>query len=243
MANRITNISPAKAAKIAGIGYLIIFVLGIFANFFVFGGLLVRDDAAATANNIMNNELLFRGGMVSWLIVLICDIVIAWALYIFLKPVSKSFSLLAVMFRLVYATIFGITQLNLLFVILLLNGADYLTVFNSSQQQSLALLFLNGYNLGFLIGLIFFGVHLFLISHLIFKSSYVPKILGVLLILSSLGYLIDSFANFLLPNYTDYETIFLLLVAIPGIVGELSFTLWLLLKGTKLSELGESVQI
>ena len=237
MTNRITDISPAKAARVAGIGYLIIFVLGIFANFFIFGGLLVRGDAAATANNIMANGLLFRGGMLSWLIVLICDIVIAWALYIFLKPVSKSLSLLTAWFRLVYVTIFGITQLNLLFVLLLLSGTDYLTVFDTNQLQALAMLFLNGHNLGFLIGLVFFGVHLLLLSYLIFKSSYIPKILGVLLILSSLGYLIDSFANFLLPNYADYETIFLLLVAIPGIIGELSFTLWLLLKGTKIPEI------
>jgi hypothetical protein len=237
MTNRITDISPAKAARVAGIGYLIIFVLGIFANFFIFGGLLVRGDAAATANNIMANGLLFRGGMLSWLIVLICDIVIAWALYIFLKPVSKSLSLLTAWFRLVYVTIFGITQLNLLFVLLLLSGTDYLAVFDTNQLQALAMLFLNGHNLGFLIGLVFFGVHLLLLSYLIFKSSYIPKILGVLLILSSLGYLIDSFANFLLPNYADYETIFLLLVAIPGIIGELSFTLWLLLKGTKIPEI------
>ena len=185
----------------------------------------------------MANGLLFRGGMLSWLIVLICDIVIAWALYIFLKPVSKSLSLLTAWFRLVYVTIFGITQLNLLFVLLLLSGTDYLAVFDTNQLQALAMLFLNGHNLGFLIGLVFFGVHLLLLSYLIFKSSYIPKILGVLLILSSLGYLIDSFANFLLPNYADYETIFLLLVAIPGIIGELSFTLWLLLKGTKIPEI------
>ena len=136
MTNRITDISPAKAARVAGIGYLIIFVLGIFANFFIFGGLLVRGDAAATANNIMANGLLFRGGMLSWLIVLICDIVIAWALYIFLKPVSKSLSLLTAWFRLVYVTIFGITQLNLLFVLLLLSGTDYLAVFDTNQLQA-----------------------------------------------------------------------------------------------------------
>ena len=95
------------------------------------------------------------------------------------------------------------------------------------------MLFLDGHNYGFLIGLVFFGIHLFLISYLILKSGYIPKILGILLILSALGYLLDSFANFLLPNYADYQTIFLLLVAVPGIVGELSLTLWLLIKGTK----------
>ena len=227
MTNILADISLNKAAKIAGIGYVIIFVLGIFANFFIFTGLIVKGDAAATANNILANTTLFRTGIASWIIVLIFDIIIAWALYIFLKPVNKNLSLLTAWFRLVYVAIFGITQLNLL------SGADFLSFFNTNQLQALALLFLDGHNYGFLIGLVFFGIHLFLISYLILKSGYIPKILGILLILSALGYLLDSFANFLLPNYADYQTIFLLLVAVPGIVGELSLTLWLLIKGTK----------
>ena len=237
MTNILADISVNKAAKIAGIGYVIIFVLGIFANFFIFTDLIVKGDATATANNILANAMLFRVGIASWLIVLICDITIAWALYIFFKPVSKDFSQLAAWFRIIYSAMFGITQLNLIFVLILLNSADYLTVFSTGQLQALALLFLNGHNYGFLISLVFFGVHLLLISYLIIKSGYIPKILGVLLILSALGYLLDSFANFLLPNYADYQIIFLILVAVPGIVGELSFTLWLLIKGTKVQPL------
>ena len=233
MTNKLTDISLNNAAKIAGIGYVIIFVLGLITNFFIFGSLIIPGNAAETANNILSNEILFRGGMVSWLIVLICDIIIAWALYIFLKPVNKSISLLGAWFRIVYTAIFAITQLNLLIVLILLSGADYLAVFNTNQLNSLVLIFLNGFNYGFLIGLVFFGIHLLFISHLIIRSDYIPKILGILLLLSSLGYLIDSFANFLLSNYEDYKTIFLILVAVPGIVGELSFTLWLLIKGTK----------
>lgn len=234
MTNKLTDISLNKAAKIAGIGYVIIFILGLITNFFIFGNLIVPGDASTTANNILANELLFRGGMVSWVVVLICDIIIAWALYIFLKPVSKSISLLGAWFRLVYIAIFAITQLNLLIVLILLSGADYLTVFNTNQLNSLVLLFLNGFNYGFLIGLVFFGIHLLFISHLIIRSDYIPKILGILLLLSSLGYIIDSFANFLLSNYENYKTIFLIIVAVPGIIGELYLTLWLLIKGTKI---------
>ena len=237
MTNKLTDISLNNAAKIAGIGYVIIFVLGLITNFFIFGSLIIPGNAAETANNILSNEILFRGGMVSWLIVLICDIIIAWALYIFLKPVNKSISLLGAWFRIVYTAIFAITQLNLLIVLILLSGADYLTVFNTNQLNSLVLIFLNGFNYGFLIGLVFFGIHLLFISHLIIRSDYIPKILGILLLLSSLGYLIDSFANFLLSNYEDYKTIFLILVAVPGIVGELSFTLWLLIKGTNVHQI------
>ncbi len=233
MTNRITDITQNKAAKIAGIGYLVIFVLGIVINFFVFGGLITKGDAETTVKNILANEILFRSGMAGWIVVLIIDIIIAWALYIFLKPVSKSLSLLTAWFRLIYIAIFGITQLTLLFVVVLLSGADYLNVFNPAQVNALVLLFLEGHNYGFLISLIFFGVHLFFMSWLIFKSGYVPNYVGVFLMLAAFGYLIDSFANFLLPNYSDYQLVFMIIVAVPGIIGELVFTLWLMFKGTK----------
>ena len=214
-----------KPLKIAGIGYLVIFVLGIVINFFVFGGLITKGDAETTVKNILANEILFRSGMAGWIVVLIIDIIIAWALYIFLKPVSKSLSLLTAWFRLIYIAIFGITQLTLLFVVVLLSGADYLNVFNPAQVNALVLLFLHGHNYGFLISLIFFGVHLFFMSRLIF-TGYVPNYVGVFLMLAAFGYLIDSFANFLLPNYSDYQLVFMIIVAVPGIIGELVFTLW-----------------
>lgn len=229
----IKEITQSRAARIAGTGYLIIFILGIVTNFLVFGNLITPGNAELTAGNIINNEMLFRGGLISWLIVLIIDIMIAWALYEFLRPVSQSISLLTAWFRLVYIMIFGITQLNLLFVIILLSGANFLSVFSTAQVNSLILLFLNGHNYGFLISLVFFGFHLLLLSYLIYRSEYAPKLLGILLLLSGLGYITDSFANFLLPSYEDFKTVFMMIVAIPGIVGELYLTLWLLFKGSK----------
>ncbi len=95
MTNRIADLSLRKAARVAGFGLLIMAILGPFAEFFVLQRLIVPGDAATTANNIMANELLFRFGIVGWLIVLICDVVVAWALYVLLKPVNKSLSLFA----------------------------------------------------------------------------------------------------------------------------------------------------
>ncbi len=233
MTKTITEMSQSRAAGIAGAGYFIIFVLGLVTNFFIFGNLILHGDAEATALNIASNQMLFRGGLVSWLVVLIIDVVIAWALYEFLKPVNKSLSLLTAWFRLVYITIFGITQLNLLFVIILLSGAGFLSVFNAAQINSLVLLFLSGHNYGFLLALVFFGVHLLMLSYMIFISGFAPKFLGILLMLSGLGYIIDSTANFLMIDYDNYKTIFMMIVAIPGIIGELTLTLWLLIKGVK----------
>ncbi len=233
MHKTISEITQGRAAGIAGTGYLIIFVMGLITNFFVFGNLIAPGDAEATAASIVSNQLLFRGGLVSWLVVLIIDVVIAWALYEFLKPVNRGLSLLTAWFRLVYVTIFGITQLNLLFVIILLSGADFLSVFNTSQINALVLLFLNGHYYGFLIALVFFGIHLMMLSYMIYRSGFAPKTLGILLMLSAFGYIVDSFANFVLQDYENYKTIFMMIVAIPGIVGELALTLWLLIKGVK----------
>jgi hypothetical protein len=213
--------------------YLIIIVTGIFAEFLVRQSLKVPGDATATAANIMASEGLFRLGIAGDLIMIMSDIALALAFYILLKPVSNALSLLAAFFRLGQAAILGINLLNLFFVLQLLSGADYLTVFGADQLQALVLLFLNGHSLGYAIGLVPFGLSLLVLGYLVFKSGYIPKILGVLLIVASLGYLIDSFASFLLPNYDHYEAIFALVVFLPAFIGELSMCLWLLIKGVK----------
>ncbi|WP_406661456.1 DUF4386 domain-containing protein [Methanolobus sp. ZRKC3] len=242
MTKSIADISLRKAAIVAGVGYLIIFITGIFSNFFVLENLIVPGDAATTANNIMASESLFRIGILSFIIMVIFDVVLAWAFYVLLKPVNKTLSLLSGWLRLVNGTIFGIALYNLFSVLQILSGAEYLKAFGVDQLHAQMMVFLNAFNYTWLIGLIFFGLHLFVLGYLIFKSDYIPRILGVLLIVASLGYLIDSFANILLPNYADYEAIFALIVVVPGIIGELSLTLWLLLKGAKIPE-NEAEQI
>ena len=226
----IADISLRKAAIVAGFGLLIMSVFAIFAEFFVRQSLIVLGDAATTANNIMANELLFRSGICSFIIVIILDVVVAWALYVLLKPVNKSLSLLTAWFRLVYATIFGIALLNLVIVLHLLSGADYLTVFETDQLPAQVTLFLNAFSYGWQIGYVFFGLHLFVLGYLVFKSGYIPRILGVLLIIAGLGYLIDSFGIFLLPNYEAT-------ISLVTFIGELLLMLWLLLKGAKIPEM------
>ena len=234
MTNRIADISLRKAARVAGFGLLIMLIPALFTNFFVFPSLIVPGDAATTANNIMANEGLFRAGIGSWLIVITLDVVIAWALYVLLKQANKSLSLLAAWFRLMHAAIFGITLLNLVFVSVLLSGADYLTVFETSQLHALVSLFLNGYNYGFSIGLFFFSFHLGILGYLVYKSGYIPRILGVLLIVSSFGYLIINAGEILLPNYPEIIT---QVIGVLAFIGEFLLMLWLLFKGGKVPEM------
>ena len=233
MTNRIADISLRQAALVAGFGYLIIFVFGGFASF---SGIVVPADAAATAANIMASESLFRMGIASWLFALTADAIVAWALYVFLKPVSKSLSLLAAWLRLVFVAVFVLNQLNLVFAWQLLSGADYFTVFEPDQLHAQAMLFLNAYEYGMHISFIFFGLHIFVIGYLIFKSDYIPRILGVLLIIASVGYQIDSFGNFLSSNYANNEALFIVFVAVPAVIAEFSLNLWLLIRGGKVKQ-------
>lgn len=240
MTNRIADISLRKAARIAGFGLLIMTIFASFAVFYVFPKLVVPGDTATTANNIIANEFLFRIGICSCIIVIILDVVVAWALYVFLKPVHKSLSLLAAWFRLVYTIIFGITLVNYFSVLQLLSGADYLKVFEIDQLHAKVMLSLNAFSDGWAIGYVFFGLHLALLGYLVFKSVYIlfksvyiARILGVLLIVAGLGYLIEYFGKFLFPDFD----------AAIGLVtgwGELLFMFWLLWRGGKIPEIRKS---
>lgn len=233
MTNRHAEVSPRQAAKIAGYGYLAIFVLAIFANFFVRERLIEPGDAAATASNIMGSEALFRLGLASFLVVFVLDLVIAWALYVVFRHLNRDVSLLTAWFRLVYTALLGVALIFLFLVLQLVGGAEYLTAFEAGQLDAHVTVFLEGFNSAWLIGLVCFGIHLALLGSLVLTSGYIPKALGVLLILAGAGYVIDTLANALLANYGDYETTFLLIVAVPSLIGEFAFTIWLLLRGGK----------
>ena len=228
----IADISQRKAAIVAGFGLLIMTIFYVFADFFVFQNLIVPGDATSTAINIMASEILFRIGICCLLIVLICDVVVAWALYIFLKQVNKSLSLLTAWLRLVYAAILGIALFNLVIVLILLSGANYLAVFEADQLHAQVLLFLNAFYDVWAIGLIVFGFHIFILGYLVFKSNYIPRVLGVLLIVAGLSYLIDYFGKLLFPNFD---------VPISLVLGwgELIFMFWLLFKGGKIREVDD----
>lgn len=235
MVRRYTEHSPLYYSRVAGILLLLMAVLAIFSNLMIIEGLVVKDDPAATAQNIINNEMLFRIGFICFIVVLILDVLVSWALYVVFKPLNNNLSILAAWFRLVYTAIFGIALYNLLKVLQLLSGAEYLNVFTPEQLHAQMMLMIEAFNSGWLIGLVFFAFHLFVIGYLIIKSGgYIPKIIGVFLVAASVGYLMDSIAHFILPNYTDFETIFVIIVAVSGVIGEISLALWFLIKGVKI---------
>lgn len=233
----ITEKTPQFYAKVIGFGLLLMALLALFANFFVIESFIIPGDAAATVTNLTDNELLFRLAIASFVIVLVLDVIISWALYILLRRVNKSFALLAALFRLTYTAIFTASIFNFVSVLELINEASYLMLLETNQLHAQVMLLIDAFRNGWLIGLVFFGVHLLLIGYLVFKSGFMPKLLGILVILAGLGYLIDSFAKIILSNYSDFETMFILIVAIPGAIGELALAIWLLVKGKKIPEM------
>jgi hypothetical protein len=222
--------SLRKTARIAGILYLIIIVSGIFSEMLVRSSIVVPGDAAATAGNIMASAPLFRIGFASDLIMVICDIGIALAFYVLLRPINRALALLAAFFRMAQAAILGINLLNHFTALLLLNGAGYLKAFETDQLQALVLLFLNMHAHGYLISGVFFACSLLVLGYLFFKAEYFPRVFGYLLLFATFGYLVDSFTNFLAPNYAAVTE---WLVVASAVIAELSLCVWLLVKGIK----------
>jgi len=224
----IADMTLRQAALIAGIAYLVAFVFSLGNT--RRDKLVVRGDAVATASNIVASESRFRVGIATWMVVLVAEVVVAWALYFFLKPVSESFSLLTAWLRLVYVAVAALTAINLLSVPELLRSRDGSEGFQPDQRNAQAMLFLRSYDFGLNVGFVFFGLHILGLGYLIVRSDYVPTVLGVLLIIASVGYLIDSFACFLSSSYGNNEA-HQLVFAIPAIISELSLTVWLLIWG------------
>ena len=224
------------AGRAAGLLYLAIIICGIFAEFFVRSNLIISGDPIATAANITASETLFRAGIVSDLVMILSDVAIGLAFYVLLKPVSNALALLAAFFRLAQAAALGLNLLNLFFGLKLITGADYLAGFDPDQLYALGLMFLEAHGLGYSIALVFFGLSLLILGYLIFKSGYFPKILGILLVIASLGYLVESSAKFLLPSYEVYRAFFDQVVIGPAFLAEFSLCLWLLIKGVSLPE-------
>lgn len=219
--------SPRLKARIAGGLWLLCIVTGV-VSFIAGSSLIVRDDAAATAANILANESLFRLGFAAELISGASYIGVTVFIYYVLKPVSRSLSLLSAFFGLGGVAIGGGAFLSRVAPLVLLRSDTYLSTFTTGQLQALALASLKLYVVGFSIGMVFFGIQCILIGYLIARSMFLPRVLGVLLSVGGLSYVIVSFANFLLPMLGSRLTPFFMPMAL---IGEGSLTMWLLVKG------------
>jgi len=221
--------STKKAARIAGLLYLVNGVTGFFGIIYVPSKLIISGNVAATANYILASETLFRFGIASELICAVEFIFLLWVLYRLLAGVSKTYASLMVFWGLAFVPVMCMNVLNEIAALMLLRGADFLSVLGQPQRESLAMLFLELHRYGYIVGWIF-GPWLFFLGVLVFKSGFLPRILGVLLIAACFGYLADSLTPLLLPSYAHVVDRF---VSIPLTLGEPAIILWLLIMGAK----------
>ena len=219
--------SPKVYARIGGVLYLIIIVIGICSELFVRDILVVSGDVTVTANNITASESLWRITIAGDLILLVCSIALTLILYVLLKPVNKTLALLAVFFNMVEFPIEAASKLCLFAALFLSGNADYLKAFEPHQRYALVQVYLKLHDYGLSIDLVFFGFACLVYGYLLFRSGYFPRTLGVLMAIAGLSYLINSFTLIIAPAYS--ETISPILVL--AFIGELSLCLWLMVKG------------
>src|SRR5712691_13243207 len=225
--------SPRVLSRIGGVLYLIIIVIGLFGEAFVRNRIIVPGDATATAANIRSMESLWRLGIAADFFLLICTVALALIFFVLLRPVSRDLALLAVFFNLVSLAVEAAVQLYLLGALFPLGKAEYLRAFQPEQLYALASLSVKSHGYGFGVALIFFGCVCLILGYLIFRSGFLPKVIGVLMQIAGLSYLTNSFALILAPTFAN--RIFPA-VLVPAFVGEASLCLWLLVKGVNVEK-------
>jgi hypothetical protein len=222
MMERNAEASPRPRARITGVVYLFYFLTAVLGVFFM-GGIVVDGDAAATATNLLAHESLFRLGLATGLVATAGYIALTALFYGLFKPVNRSLSLLAAFFSLVGCAILAFASLFQIAPLVVLGGSPYLSVFKVEQLRALALMFLELNTQAGNICVVFFGVYCLLIGNLIFRSTFLPRILGVLMALAGLGWL-----TFLSPPLANHLSPYNLVL---GFLAELSLMLWLLVMG------------
>jgi len=221
--------SIKNPGRFAGLLYLLMSIPGFFAIMYVPGKLIVHGNAAATASNIAAHETLFRLGIAAQLISQAGFIFVALALFELLKGVNRRHASLMVTLVVVQIPIAFVNELNSIAALVLVRGADFLSIFDKPQRDALAMLFLNLHGSGFDVAEIFWGLWLFPLALLVYRSRFLPRFLGVWLAIDGFAYVILSLTGTLSPQY--YDKVFT--YAQPAFFGEVAFMLWLLIKGAR----------
>ena len=221
--------STKNPGRFAGLLYLLTSIVGFFAMGYVPNKLIVHGNAAATASKIAASETLFRLGIAGELIGMVGFIFVALALYDLLKGVNRRHAALMFILIVVSFPIAFVNELNSFAALVLVRGADFLSIFDKPQREALAMLFLNLHGRGFVVAEIFWGLWLFPLALLVHRSRFLPRFLGVWLALAGFAWVILSLTAILLPQYQDKVDTY----AQPAFFGEIAFMLWLLIKGAK----------
>lgn len=219
-----------KKARLAGLLYLILVISGIFNLKVIPSKFIVWDNAALTLQNIIDGELLFRFGIVLGVFSFLTFLLLPLALYRLLSEVNKTYAALMVIFAVVSIPLSFVNLLNKFSVLTLISDANYLKGLDVSEIQTQVMFYLESYNNGLELSQVFWGLWLFPFGYLVYKSGFLPKVLGILLMAGCFGYLIKFVGGFLYSDF--YDTTFASIVGKPASLGEIGICLWLLIMGT-----------
>jgi hypothetical protein len=226
------SFDPQLYAKVGGICYVIVIILGAFQEVFIRGRITV-GSAAQTFANLQKMEMLWRAGIVTEMLMMIVGIVLAVILYALTKPVHADLALLGFLFGVIATTVECAYSIQLVEALFPIGRGAYLTAFTPAQLHAMTTLAMKTHIFGFGIALFLFGPFFFVTGYLIFKSGYLPKTIGVLYQLAGAGYMANGFTLILAPRFANQA---LMAVALPVLAGEVSFALWLLIKGVRMKE-------
>lgn len=219
-----------KNARVAGLLYLMLIIGGLISLAYIPSQLIVRGSASETFENITNSESLFRLGIASGVITFLIYILLPLALYKLLHEVNKGYANLMVIFVLVSVPIFFVNILNKFSILTLINKEFYLEQMGEAELQTQVMLLVDSYSNGLNVSQIFWGLWLFPFGYLVYKSGFLPKLLGILLMAGCFGYLITFFGGLLYPDFNS--TLISDIIGYPAPLGEFGICLWLLIMGT-----------
>jgi len=221
--------SIKRTARIAGLLYLFITVTGAFSIIYVPARLIVRGNATATAEHILANQSLFRINLLNGLVSSVVFLFLALVLYRLLQEVNRQHAALMVILVMVQIPLAFIDALNQIAAFILVRGPDFLSVFDKGQREALAMLFLNLNDQGTVASELFWGLWLFPLGMLVFRSRFLPRVLGVWLILNGFAYLAIFCTGLLVPQYLELVN----KIAFPALLGEVAFAFWLVIMGAR----------
>lgn len=224
--------------RIIGLLYALVIICAGFSQGYVRGTLVVPGDASTTASNILSNLQLFRVGLAADLVAFILDAIISILLYQLLKPYGKTLAMVSSSLRLLaHPAIGSLNLLNHFMAYHILDGGEFLSTFNLAQLESMSLFFMDAHRYGYLIAGGFFGVHCALLGHQLVKSNLLPSLFGYLMMLAAVGYLMETFGNFVFPGNEEWLA---LLVGTTAALGEVLLAFYLLIKGTRVHEMKDT---
>lgn len=219
----------SKHTRIAGLIYLLVILIAPLRLVYIPGKLFVDGDAVATINNIATHEMLFRFGLVGDLVTAAVSLVLTYTLYRLFKSVDRNAALLMLMLGFMDTPLYFFNAVNDMAVLVLAHGADFLFAFDTAQRDGLAMLFLRMHGLMTYASEIFWGLWLFPLALLVYRSGFIPRFLAVWLTINGVAYLALSFTGLLLPQYNETMAN----LAFPCQLGEVAFMLWILVMGAR----------